>query len=193
MAKPNPPRHGLTVEPSQKDRKYGKGSSDSELMKKLYPKSPLNDPTQEIEVDVAGEKVKGKITSHQDLVEFARKVLTPKVQSADPMLFPGGKVNLDYQDSPDLMKEVKIGGGGRPAHPFAPNIAPFENPDDPTSQPAFASTADEAAAIMNPAAVVGQGSLISPSEYSEEISSTEIGTILPGGGHAGSDGVKTQQ
>ena len=148
---------------------YGKGSSGTAILKKLFKTSPLygGNPTLNIE-------------TREKLVALAKLKLTPSVQNGDPMLYPS--VSLDYVDAPDVPNIQVNAGGGDPSTPWSPNLnSPGEgNGADPTKV-----TAMDPEAIPVPSGdnVVGQGGLVNPKTTSAEDASTELGEALPLGSH----------
>ena len=164
-----------TVEPPMTE--YGKGSSGTNILKKLFKTSPLYGGSAEIDV-----------SKHSLLVEFAKKLLVPSVQAdgsngeADHNDdFPNG-VSLDYAGVPDVSNLEVNKGGGDPSTPWTPNLNSVGegNGVDPTKQEPMDSESLPKPAEGN---IVGIGGLVNPSVSSVEISSGELGTVFPLGSH----------
>lgn len=58
--------------------------------------------------------------AREAVVELAKQLLTPSVQTGDPLQFPGG-VSLDFNAAPNL-DDVKWKNPGDPANPYTPDI-----------------------------------------------------------------------
>lgn len=57
-----------------------------------------------------------------DVIKRAQEIFNPPVQTGvDPLLYEGGKVNMDYRDAPDL-SDVKFSKPGDPSTPYTPDI-----------------------------------------------------------------------
>lgn len=113
-----PTVHQTMVEPSGPPTNFGLGTSDRASLQTAYANSPIYS------------------LRDQDLRDFYSR--PPELQG-DGMMRDGGyafnAAPRFYQDSPNL-EEVQTGGGGLPASPYAPNIAPPTNGiDNPSSIP----------------------------------------------------------
>lgn len=85
-----------------------------------------------------------------------------------------GSFNLNYSDAPDL-NTVEVGGEGRPASPFIPNIASSDNAM-PSGQPEYLGELPKKSNMYGS----GPGGAISPSETSRIISAQKIGELVLG-------------
>ena len=98
----------------------------------------------------------------------------------------GFSLNYSENNPPDLAN-VETGGGGLPATPFSPNIsAPGPGSTNASSQPEFTGETKNIEAIDNYGS--GLGGLVSPSQTSENLSATTLGTYISGRSFQGSNG-----
>ena len=85
-----------------------------------------------------------------------------------------GTFNLNYSEAPDL-STVEVGGGGKPASPFIPNIASTDNAM-PSGQPEYLGELPSRSNMYGS----GPGGAVSPSDTSKIISAQKIGELVLG-------------
>jgi hypothetical protein len=123
---------------------FGLGSSDSQASKIVYAASPIYDGT------LSDQKVR-------------QSFYTPAELEGDFINDGGyafGLVDRKYSGTPNF-DDVQVGGEGKPATPFAPNIASPEIPFDPRSIPAVGREATIRVKSRSRGAFLGNG-LVSP-------------------------------
>lgn len=139
---------------------FGSGRSDKPNLQRTFPASPIY--RNELSDDFL-------ISQWRDLVQVG------------PINDGGhtfGLQDMNYSDAPNF-DDVKVGGGGLPGSPFAPNIAsPADGADSPTSIPESGVEATETVRGGG-AAFIGDG-LASPSNTSKVVSSQTLGRLALG-------------
>jgi len=139
----------------------GLGSTSTTDLKICFPASPLYDGTY------TEEKVREL---------FTKLVLAPTIDDKGHTF---GVVKMDFSDAPDLT-QVKIGGGGLPGSPYAPNIAsPASGMNPKTIPDAGVGATQRQPHGSQP--FIGNG-LTSPSETSNKIATQnrKLGDLIFG-------------
>ena len=95
--------------------------------------------------------------------------------------------NRDYEGAPDLT-QVEIGGGGKPASPYVPNLT-SPGPGSINAADQLEYNGELPNSEFNNEFGSGKGGLVSPSETSVELSKQgTLGTYISGRSYQGSDG-----
>jgi hypothetical protein len=145
-----------------KTRTYGKGSSSLSLMEKLFKNGPMVGITYTSLVDMAKKALKSPIMGNPD--------------------FPTGYA-YNFDNSPDIPKDVKTGPGGLPSSAFTPPLMSIGIPGD-TKPSSLPETPDEVITALGKDGLVGTDSLANPHDKAAEIASgVELGKAMTFGSH----------
>jgi hypothetical protein len=139
---------------------FGSGRSDKPNLQRTFPSSPI---------------YRGELSDSILLAQYRDLVQIGPINDGGHTF---GTQDMNYSKSPNL-DEVRVGGGGLPGSPFAPNIAsPADGADSPQSIPETGVEATETAQGGG-AAFVGDG-IPSPSNASRVVSSQTLGSLTLG-------------
>lgn len=149
------------------------GNRNHSRIQAAFPNSPLpigrNEYNEDYLKNLAESVLKGNGGPGDD---FANSNVKNGVINDSGYMF--GSFNLNYLDAPDLAN-VTVGGEGKPASPFIPNLASAVGAI-PSSQPVYEGELPKKANLFGS----GQGGAISPSLTSKAISAQKIGDLVLG-------------
>lgn len=123
---------------------FGLGSSDSQAANIVFATSPIYDGT------LSDQKVKDSFYKPAEL----------EGDFINDGGYAFGLIDRKYSGTPNF-DEVEVGGGGKPATPFAPNIASPQVPFDPRTIPEAGREATIRVKSRSRGAFLGNG-LVSP-------------------------------
>ncbi len=147
---------------------FAVGNADSLSMRNAFPSSPLYNGSYSTEEQVQNA--------------FLRPAeYNPTTGEINDGGYAFGTINVEYRDSPNLT-EVRVGGGGLPGSPWAPNIA---SPGEGNGDNASAIPATGVAATLTNRGAGGAWSgdgLASPSVTARRLVPRRLGGLVPGFG-----------
>lgn len=154
-----------------------KGTSKTDNLKNMFPGSPI---------------YKGDISDNERL-EFFQNLLNLDNIDNDTLHAAGGyygipNFDMNYLNNGlPLIKDVKTGGGGLPASPYAPNpVSPGPGSTTAANQPAYEGEIKNITTISNFGS--GLGGLAEPTITAKNIGTQKIGEYVSGRSYQGSDG-----
>lgn len=153
-------RPGLLTRPNTTDFELGKSSTKS--LQIAFPKTPYLDGYDERDVKSA--------------------FFSPKEQKGTGMEttindggYAFGEIPRYYKDAPNL-DEVQVGGAGKPASPYGPNIASPAEGHNPRTIPDAGVDATNAAVSPSEGAYIGNGK-VSPSTTTQRFITVNLRTF----------------
>jgi len=149
------------------------GNRNDARLSAAFPNSPLpvgkNEYTEEYLKNLAEAVLKGNGGAGEEVP--GASVSNGFVNDSGYMF---GSLDLNYRSAPDL-STVEVGGEGKPASPFIPNIASAEGAV-PSAQPEYLGELPKKSNLFGS----GQGGAISPSQTSALISAQKLGDLSLG-------------